>query len=235
MARTARASRGGYCYHVLNRGNRRAQVFHDEDDYAAFVRLLRRACARYPMRLLSYCLMPNHFHLALWPLHDGDLSDWMQWLLTAHVARHQRRYQTTGHIWQGRFRAFPIQEDEHLLMVLRYIERNPVRAALVARAEDWRWSSAHLFGQPGDLPMLDPGPVPRPDDWLVHVNQALHEGDLKHLRRCVRREAPYGSNDWVERTAQALGLEASLRPPGRPRRQARAGASDGPAGPLFPE
>jgi len=85
------------------------------------------------MRVLAYCLMPNHFHLALWPQADGDLSRWMQWVLTAHVRRYHRHYGSSGHVWQGRFKAFPIQADGHLLTVLRYIERNPVRAGLGGR------------------------------------------------------------------------------------------------------
>src|SRR5438132_8128413 len=142
MPRTARASVGNVCYHVINRGNRRAEVFHHDRDYATFVRLIRKAVVRIPVRVLGYCLMPNHFHLVLWPRRDGDLSDWMQWLLTAQVRRYQRLYKKPpGHVWQGRFRAFPIQEDEHLLSVLRYVERNALRAELVKRAEDWPWSS----------------------------------------------------------------------------------------------
>ena len=134
MPRTARASVGGYCYHVINRGNGGSQVFHHERDYHACVSLIRRACARRSMRILAYCLMPNHFHLALWPKKDGDWGPWMQCLLTAHVHAYRKQYRCTGHIWQGRFRAFPIEEDGHLLTVLWYIERNPVRAGLVSQA-----------------------------------------------------------------------------------------------------
>src|SRR4051812_12658757 len=119
MPRTARASAGGYCYHVINRGNARAVVFRQDADYDAFVGLLRRGCARVPMRLVAFCLMPNHFHLALWP--DGGLSDWMARLLTAQVRRHHKLYRSSGHIWQGRFRAFPIEEDDHLRTVMRYM------------------------------------------------------------------------------------------------------------------
>ena len=137
MPRTARASVGQYCYHVINRGNGRGQVFHADGDFHAFIALLDDACRRLPMRVLAYCLMPNHFHLALWPYGDGDLSRWMQWLLTAHVRRYHRWYESSGHVWQGRFKAFPIEQDEHLLTVLRYIEQNPIRAKLVTRAEDW--------------------------------------------------------------------------------------------------
>ncbi|HEV3260786.1 MAG TPA: transposase [Gemmataceae bacterium] len=159
MPRTPRASQGGYCYHVLNRGNGRGTVFHKDGDFAAFLKLLRQADERTPMRLLAYCLMLNHFHLALWPREDGDLSDYMMWLMTAHVRRYHQHYHSSGHVWQGRSRAFPIQEDEHLLTVLRYIERNPVRADLVRRAQDWPWSSA-APPSPGSA-TVDPGPVVR--------------------------------------------------------------------------
>src|SRR5579864_3129721 len=141
MPRTARASVGDVCYHVLNRGNGRSRVFRKDGDYRAFVRLLQAAGERVPMRLLAYCLMPNHFHLLVWPRKDRALSRWMQWLLTAHVRRYHRHYHSSGHVWQGRFKAFPIEQDEHLLTVLRYVERNPLRASLVERAESWPWSS----------------------------------------------------------------------------------------------
>jgi putative transposase len=129
------------CYHVLNRGNARAEVFHKADDYAAFLKLLPLGMDRLPMRIVGFCLMPNHFHMVLWPHNDGDLGRFMQWLLTSHVRRYHRHYKSSGHVWQGRFKAFPIQQDEHLLAVLRYVERNPLRARLVKRAENWNWSS----------------------------------------------------------------------------------------------
>ena len=93
-------------------------MFHKDADYAAFLKLLVQASERLPMRLLGYCLMPNHFHLVVWPFHDGDLSRWMQWLLTSHVRRYHRHYDSSGHVWQGRFKAFPIQQDDHFLKAL---------------------------------------------------------------------------------------------------------------------
>ena len=123
------------------------------------------ASARLPVDLLGYCLMPNHFHLVLRPHHDGDLGRWMQWLLTAHVRRYHRHYVTTGHVWQGRFKAFPVEDDDHLVTVLRYVERNPLRAELVSRAEDWKWSSLPRW-QRGD-PLLWRGEMPvRDEQWL---------------------------------------------------------------------
>jgi putative transposase len=217
MPRNPRASQGGYCYHVLNRGNSRRTIFHKNGDYAAFVKLLRQAGERIPVRLLAYCLMPNHFHLALWPCGDGDLSVYMRWLLTAHVRRYHQHYHSSGHVYQGRFRSFPIQEDDHLLTVLRYIERNPVRAGLVERAQDWPWSSAAPAR--GGEPSLDAGPVVRPTSWLEHVNAAQTEAEVEALRMCMRRRRPYGDSAWVERVAGLLGLGSSLRPRGRPRKR----------------
>jgi putative transposase len=133
MPRTARASVGDLCYHVINRGNAQSEVFHNAGDYQVFVELISLACERIPMRVLAYCVMPNH--LALRPYSDRDLGRWMQWLLTAHVRRYHQHYRSSGHVWQGRFKAFPIEQDDHLLTVLRYIERNPLRAGLVERAE----------------------------------------------------------------------------------------------------
>jgi REP-associated tyrosine transposase len=105
MPRTARASVGGLCYHVLNRGNARRDVFHKAGDYQAFLKAMADAGREVPMRVLAYCLMPNHFHLVLWPFGDGDLSRWMHWLMTAHVRRYHQHYHSSGHVWQGRFKA----------------------------------------------------------------------------------------------------------------------------------
>ena len=116
------------CYHVINRGNGRADVFHKDGDFQAFVDLIGLSCQRLPLEVFGYCLMSNHFHLVVRSADDGDLLRWMQWLLTSHVRRYHRHYRSSGHVWQGRFKAFPIQADEHLLTVLRYVERNPLRA-----------------------------------------------------------------------------------------------------------
>ena len=220
MPRTARASVGGICYHVFNRGNGRAEVFHKDEDYAAFLKLLRQANERVPVRLLGYCLMPNHFHLVVWPREDGDLSRWMQWLLTSHVRRYHRHYHSSGHVWQGRFKAFPIEEDDHLLTVLRYVERNPVRAKglPVRKAERWPWSSAGALGKDVERPVLDPGPVARGPDWLDWVNRPLTADELTAVRDCVERGKPFGNEGWQKKIALQLGLEFTLRPRGRPRR-----------------
>ena len=210
MPRTARASAANVCYHVLNRGNARATVFHDDGDYQAFVTLIGAACERLPLRVVGYCLMPNHFHLVLWPHGDGDLSRWMQWLSTAHVRRYHRHYHGSGHVWQGRFKAFPIEEDEHLRIVLRYVERNPLRAGLVVRAEDWAWSSLRWWSDLRPPSFLHPGPAPRGQGWVEAVNAPMFETELSRVRHALRRGAPFGSESWARRTADQSGLAASL-------------------------
>ena len=215
MPRTARASAADYCYHVLNRGNGRAEVFHKPDDYAAFLDMIASACVRLPMRVLGYCVMPNHFHLVLRPRGDGDLGRWMQWLLTTHVRRYRRHYGSSGHVWQGRFKAFPCQDDDHLRTVLRYVERNALRAGLVACAEDWPHGSLHAAVSP--IPVtIERGP--RGVDWAARVNLPMGEVELAAMRHCVARGRPYGSDAWTSRTAEVLGLESSIRPRGRPRK-----------------
>lgn len=222
MPRTARASVGGICYHVINRGNGRAEVFHKPPDYQRFTEMMGQACERLPMRVVGWSLLPNHFHLVLWPWADGDLSRWMQWLMTCHVRRYHRHYHSSGHVWQGRFKAFPIQQDEHFLTVLRYVERNPLRAKLVRQAQNWRWSSLYSLLHKEHLHFLAPGPVRRPNNWLTLVNRVETDEELKRLRTCVNRGRPFGSSVWIQQIARSLGLEFTIRSRGRPKKQKKA-------------
>ncbi|MBT8098560.1 MAG: transposase [Gammaproteobacteria bacterium] len=217
MSRVARITAGGFCYHVINRGNRRERVFHSTEDYDTFVLFMDKASVHMRMRILAFCLMPNHFHLVLWPYGDGDMSRWMHWLMTAHVVRYHKKYGTTGRIWQGRYKSFPIEQDEHLLTVLRYVERNPVRANLVSRAADWKWSSANQYHRELQQSLLTEPPTPRPDDWIDFVDQPQSSAELDALRRCSFKCSPYGTAAWVRYAADRLCLQSSLRGPGRPK------------------
>jgi putative transposase len=143
MPRTARAVEGGGIYHVLNRGNGRMRIFHKPEDYESFVKLLGEARERARgVDLLGLCLMPNHWHMVVRPRADADLAAFMRWLCTAHVRRHHAHYHSAaGHLYQGRHKSFPVQDDGHLLTVLRYVEANALRGGLAERAGEWRWSS----------------------------------------------------------------------------------------------
>jgi putative transposase len=163
--------------------------------------------------VLAYCLMPNHFHLVLWPYGGGDLSRSKHWLMTTHVRRFLKHDRGSGHVWQGRFKALPIQEDEHLRVVLRYVERNGLRAALVQRTEQRPWSSLARAAEP---PLLDPGPAPRGAGWVEVVNAPMTEAECQAIAESIRRSRPLGAEAWVNQTARDLGLRSSLRNAGRP-------------------
>jgi putative transposase len=223
MGRPWRACEGGYVYHVLNRANARLPLFQKDGDYQAFERVLAAACEQVSMRVLAYCVMPNHWHLVLWPETDGSLSRFVGWLTLTHTQRWHAHYHNvgTGHLYQGRFKSFPVQADEHFLTVCRYVERNALRAGLVDRADNWRWCSLwhRRTGTELGREVLRPWPVPCPSSWLTEVNAAQSLGELEGLRRCVRRGQPFGSDAWVETTVAELGLEGSVRPRGRPRKE----------------
>ena len=140
MPRRLRFQPGGHVYHVLNRATARSQIFSSEQDYVAFERVLQVAGQRVPVRLLAYCVMPNHWHLLVWPQNDGDLSEYMRWLTVTHTQRWHLAHGTagTGPLYQGRYKSFPVESDDHFYRVCRYVERNPLRANLVSRAECWR-------------------------------------------------------------------------------------------------
>jgi putative transposase len=222
MPRRERHAAGGYAYHVLNRAVGRATLFRKPTDQDAFLRVLAEAREHADVPLLGFCLMPNHWHLVLRPVRDGDLSEFLRWLTVTHTQRWHAHYHTagTGPVYQGRFKSFPIQEDEHLLTVLRYVERNALRAGLVTRAEHWRWGSLFLrrSASPEGLVLAEP-PAGLPPRWCAWVNEPQTEAELAALRNAVARGCPFGDDGWVGRTAEALGLQSSLRPRGRPRKR----------------
>jgi putative transposase len=224
MARQRRCSDGGYVYHVLNRAVRGTRIFEKAKDYAAFENVLCQAWERTHMRLLCYVAMPNHWHLVVWPERDAELSVYAQWLTVTHVRRWHAHHHTagTGPLYQGRFKSFPMQEDDHFFTVCRYVERNALRANLVARVEEWRWSSLWHRCQATQVPWLSSWPLAVPERWLEFVNKPQTAAELEAMRRSVVRGAPYGDETWQKRTAVTLGLESSLRRPGRPRKKKAA-------------
>jgi putative transposase len=220
MPRFSRPIPGDLCVHVVTRGNARATVFHADDDCATFRQLMADAQRRVPLEIFAWCLMPNHVHFVMRPRADGDLARWMHWLLTAHVQRHRVRHKTTGRIWQGRYKAFPIQADAHLLTVLRYVERNPVRAGLAMHAVDWRWSSARERAS-SSHDLLASSPVQLPSPWLDWVDTPLTDAELAGIRRCAKRDRPLGEASWTREVADRLDLLGTLRPRGRPKVKCR--------------
>jgi len=242
MPRAPRVTVGGYIYHVLNRANGRATLFKSDEDYSMFEQVLIEAQQRINMRLTGYCIMPNHWHLILWPRDDGDLPEFMRLVGVTHTQRWHAVHGTAGcgHLYQGRYKSFLIQRrrpsqsqrqagaiegPNPLHQVLCYVERNALAAGLVSRAEDWRWCSLALrlaAEEASDCrPSLCDIPGGLPSHWLKRVNRARTDKESKELRRLHRsvlRGRPYGDEAWSKRIASQFGLESTFRPRGRPKK-----------------
>ena len=239
MPRIARGGLEPGIFHVLNRGNQRQPFFGQPEDFAAFLDLLGVSLDRFPVRLWGYCLLGNHWHLVAEVGACAELGRWLHWLCQRHARRfHQDRPALGGgHVYQGRFKSFPIQDEGYLYAVLRYVEANPRRAGLVAQAQDWPWSS--LSSAPVRHGLLAVARPPlaawrRDEAWQMAVNLALSLEQLESLRRSVARGTPQGDPGWIQTLAARTGLEPTLRPRGRPRRLERAApAEPGANGCLF--
>ncbi len=233
MPRRHRIGTPGFVYHVMNRANRRDTLFFSNDDFLAFENVLLEAKWRCHVTLLDYVIMRNHFHLVVQPSIEGQLSRFMHWLTMTHTQRWHVQHGTTGTgaLYQGRFKAVPVQNDSHFLTVARYVQRNPVRAGLVTLVQDWRWSSAWRRARDGGAGVLDEWPVPQPANWLDFVNEPEQRVELDKLREAITRSAPIGDPQWTIDTAKALGIPHTLRRGGRPRLSAIA--ADRPENLLF--
>jgi putative transposase len=220
MPRPERLTLGGYVYHVLNRANGRLRIFRKEDDFLAFEKILAEGVGRFGVRVCGYCLMGNHWHLLLWPPGDGDLSRFMRWVTLTHTQRYHQAHGTVGigHLYQGRYKSFPVQSDPYYLQVLRYIEANPVRAGLVRDAGRWAWSSYAVRQGRESAVVVCAGPMALPPNWAGLVHRALRPTQMEAIGNSVQRGAPFGEAGWVAATATRLRLLSTLRPRGRPRK-----------------
>lgn len=222
MPRANRMTPGGMVFHVLNRGVGRQRLFEKPADYAAFEAVVEETLEKNPIRICAYCLMPNHWHMVIWPEQDGDLAAYMQRLTVTHVTRWQKNRGRVGegHVYQGRFKSFPVETNDYFYQVARYVERNALRANLVKQAEDWQWSSLWRRERaPREARRwLAKWPLPRPRKWSEYVNEVQTESELESLRRSAVRGQPYGSTTWIESTVRQLGLEHTQRSRGRPKK-----------------
>jgi len=221
MPRLSRVAVGDTVYHALNRSNGRVTIFQNKDEYRHFEALLLEGVELTGMRMLAYCIMPNHWHLVLYPIHDSDLSEFMRWVTTTHVR--QRRVQTKsvgeGHLYQGTYKSFPVETDKHLHDLIRYVEQNPLRAGLVKKAEDWQWSSLYRRRRNSseDNKLLAQLPTELPVNYSDSVNELLPIEKLDTVRHSINKGKPFGSMDWVEKMVIDHKMENTLRNSGRPK------------------
>lgn len=224
MGRALRKTPGNIIYHVINRSNGRFALFRKPKDYQAFERILEETKEKYPMRILAYCIMPNHWHLLLKPYGSNDLSTFMRYVTLTHTQRWHAHYHRVGygHLYQGRFKSFPVEADEYFVQVARYIESNPLRTKtkLAKKAQDWQWGSLwrREYGSQEQKQLLSPWPIPPTKDYLKLVNKDQSKEILADIRKSVEKGKPLGKLNWVVTIAEKLGLKSTLRPRGRPRK-----------------
>lgn len=228
MPRRSRDGSANVIFHVLNRAVRGTRLFETPEDYLAFERILSEAVTRAGLRLLAYCVMPNHWHLVVWPNDDQQLSKSMHWLTLTHAARWgtAKHVRGTGAVYQDRFKAIPVQSDRHFLTLCRYVERNALRAGLVDRAESWQPSSLWQRCSSFYAIPLHEWPILRPADWVSLVNEPQTVAETEAIRKAVQKGRPLGNEDWQREIAGRLGLNSTLHPRGRPRRN-RSGNESG--------
>ena len=222
MPRINRIDVGDVIYHIINRANARMQIFNKDEDYILFEKVIEEAKEKFDMRILSYEVMPNHWHLILYPKKDGNLQKFMGWVSMTHTQRWHSRHKTigSGHLYQGRYKSFPIQTNRYLLQLFRYVERNALRAKLVQKAEDWRWSSLYIRekGNENQKKILDQWPVDVPSDYIFWANEPQTSEELELLRRSVIKGKPYGDDDWAGDIIKKFNLKSTLKNPGRPKK-----------------
>jgi putative transposase len=218
MSRRAARASAQLVFHVLNRAIQGTTIFFDSEEYSRFLELAREGSARFGVRVLAYCIMPNHWHFVFWPTTDEGLSDFMRWLASRHALLWRMRQGSRGRgaVYQGRFKAIGVQCDGHFFRLCRYVERNALRAGLVGRAEEWPWGSASVSSTGPGRPALCDWPLPKPADWLEHLNEPDPPESLEEIRRAVRRNVHLGDAVWQESTVERLDW-SSGRGRGRPR------------------
>jgi len=221
MGRAFRIDIRDEIYHVLNRANAGMEIFKKEKDYEAFESIIQETKEKNPVKLFSYCLMPNHWHFILSPKADGGLNKFMQRLTLTHTQRWHAHYRTTGygHVYQGRYKSFIIQKENYFLQAAGYVERNALRADLVKNAQDWRWSSLwrRETGSLQQKELLDPWPAPIPRDYLDNINRPESKDRLELIRESVKKSRPFGDSEWLNKTVEKFGLEITIRNQGRPK------------------
>lgn len=222
MPRLARIDIGDQIYHVINRANGRLRIFEKDTDYQLFEDLLQKAQEETSMRILAYTIMSNHWHLVLQPQADGDLGTFMHRLTNAHT-RHVRVSTGTigyGHLYQGRYKSFLVSDDQYLLTLIKYVERNPVRAQMTKNCEDWRWGSAwrRIYGTSLQQKLLSMPPTPLPENYQAWINTSDTEDNLVTLRQSVNKGVPYGKDSWIDAMVAKFKLETTVRSVGRPRK-----------------
>ena len=220
MPRLSRTVFAGIPHHVTQRGNRRENVFFCDDDYISYLAWLKEYAGKHSVEILAYCLMTNHIHLVALPMSDDGLQRMLKPVHMRYAQRINRAQGWAGHLWQGRFFSSPLDEA-YLWAAVRYVERNPVRAGMTQRAEDYRWSSAAAHGGHRVDELLNPAcglnrQFSAVDDWSAWLSEGDETEELQILRRNVDKGLPCGAENFVTKLSKIAGRTLEYRPQGRP-------------------
>jgi putative transposase len=214
MPRIARLVIPNYPHHVTQRGNRRQQTFFEESDYVAYVELLCELKAKAEVEIWAYCLMPNHVHFVAVPQHERGLAKLFGVTHHRYARRVNSMHDWRGHLWQERFHSC-VMDDEHLLMAVRYIELNPVRAGICARPEDWRWSSVHAHQVDSSDALVTTAPMrERISDWRRYLSQESPPESLNELRELTQAGRPAGDDRFLDTLEEMTGRQLRQLKPG---------------------
>ena len=222
MGRPQRTDIGGYVYHVLNRANARMTIFNTDKEYQDFEQILFDAVEKFKMRLIAYILMPNHFHLVLYPKYEGEIKKFMHWLTLTHTQRWHVATNTIGHghLYQGRYKSFLVEKNRYLWALLAYVERNALRAKLVKSIQDWKWSSYYKrsHGTALQKKLLATDSIAWPDGYEKSLALTEEKEELEAIRNSINRGKPYGSDGWTSKVLKKFSLEITERKRGRPKK-----------------
>ena len=222
MPRPLRVNNGNEIYHCLNRGVGKQTIFHNDADYRLFEKILQEVVDVTDMRILAYSLMPNHFHLVLHPQNDGDLSEFMKRLTVTHTQRYRFATDTVGEgpVYQGRFKSFIIQDDEHLFTVLRYVERNPLTAKLVDDPLAWKYGSVYrrYRGTDKEKQLLTSWLDKEPENYIEILTQPITPKEIERIKQSEKKGVPYGDDEYLLNVVEKYGLHSVLREKGRPKK-----------------
>ncbi|MBY4676814.1 REP-associated tyrosine transposase [Marinobacterium arenosum] len=228
MPRPPRLEIPGLPHHVVQRGVDRQAVFFDDDCYHTYLQYLQQYSYRYCLRVHSWCLMTNHIHLLVTPNSEKGISKLMQSLNSGYAQLINQRFRRSGHLWSGRFKSSLIDSDHYLLTCMRYIELNPVRAGMVTRPEDYRWSSYRHNALDGWQPWITPHEMytalgknrrERRAHYREIVLSPLEEDQLGSLRQATEQGRVFGSDRFQAQISAMLGRDLSPRKRGRPRKE----------------
>lgn len=218
MGRAPRVDVGNGMYHIINRANARLQLFFKEKDYKLLESIIKDGAEKFDTRVIAYCIMPNHFHLVVWTREDGELQKYMQWVTLTHTQRWHVQNKTTGHghLYQGRYKSFIIEDDKHLFTVMRYVERNPLRAKLVKNLSNWKYSS--FVNREDKKTFVTKPPISLPGHYNTLVHTPLTANEIDSVRYSVNKGKPFGTEAWTDGIIDKYKLHTTVRGRGRPKK-----------------